>query len=213
MPVIDDLKEQRKSLFDELLAFDEARKSERAKVEDPTKLTDEERSAYDEAEGNYLAEVKRRDQEITLLDERIEAEETLEKRRVDAAKHAPAISHIVEPATYRKDNTQEASWLHDMAVVYDSRVVGSLRGANPTASRERLSRHGKEMDELLPKRAADRERRAMEIIEQGIPARERRNFKAEIFERGGRVASGTEARVNPNITFGQGGEFVQSRAA
>ena len=206
--LVEQLKEQRKTLLDAMVTFVDARKETRAQIEDLTKLTEDERTAYAEAERQFLVDVEARDNEITELDARIKSEEAIEKRRAEAAAHAPLISGIKEPATYRKDNTQEASWLHDMAVVYDSRTVGSLRGANPTASRERLSRHGKEMDELLPKRAAERERRALEIIEQGIPARERRSFHGEIFERGGRVASGTEARVNPNITFGQGGEFV-----
>lgn len=209
-PLVDQLRELQSEGAAELKRLLEAHKEERAKV-DPTTLPDDEaRTAHAAtlatADETFKASFDAKKKEFDDRKEQITREIDVESRLADAAAHASP-ARVTDPLTYRRDNAHEVSYFADLYATW-GKCSQPPRGVNQTDARERMRRHADEMLVEYPKRAASREARALKAIEDGIPARELRKFDGEVFERASRVAgSGSESRVNPSTTLGQGGEF------
>jgi HK97 family phage major capsid protein len=160
----------------------------------PTKeareLTDDESTKFEE----LSAKIKRFDADVDrLLAEdarKAEAEraaaEILAAGGGDAGTGAQA-RVTSEPMTY--DKYSDASYFRDIATI----AAAQLTGADPSAARERLSRHAREVEVEARTNPAVRE------MLNGI----QRDMKF----RSGAVTD-FEKRVNPNTTAGTGGEFV-----
>lgn len=201
-PLIEQLHEKRTTLIDEAGEAVEQRKTERqefeAREQSDNKPTDEERTAFAEAEESFNEDFQRRQGEIATLDRRIAEEEIRERRREDAAR-ASRVQVVSEPLTYRGDNAHEVSYFRDLATVSLPSVASRMK--DPGGARERLEAHAAEMNVEMPKRNVERERRAQQRIaeaEARSTGGQRRGFETSPFEQ----------RVNPNRTDGQGGYFV-----
>jgi len=234
LPLLDQLRAQRKELSEDLVKFLDARNVEREtyekRVQDGKetakalasddersahrKRTDEERAAFDAAEDQFEADFDAREKQIKRVEQRIREEKRREKAEAAAAKasrQSPSMSVTKEPLTYREDNAREISYFGDIVRI-SPQLAGYLGevddGTNSSSSAlDRLQRHAKETESWLPKRAAERERRA----EAQIEAAERSftgSFVPGLVQRRGLDASPFERRVNPNRTDGQGGYFV-----
>lgn len=216
--LLDQLRALHAQKVDEQAAAVEARKAERAAFEqrsttfgqdgNPTdeerSAFDSERSAFDSAEAAFGAAFDQRDAEIATVRRRIAEQEALEESRALAAQAARGVTHMAEPATYRRDNAHQTSYFIDLCYT-DPKIAGSMRG-NAAESIERLMRHAKETEEWLPRRRQAAERRAEERVD-----RAEREFRASFVtgvRRGGLDTSPFERRVNANRTDGQGGYFV-----
>lgn len=155
-------------------------------------LTDDEGSKFTK----YIERVKQLDAEIATA----EAADELHRAQAAAvANVAPAVvADNVGGAVVRRErltydefqpNLRNGgnSWALDMALVAAGQKDAGYTGRAAEA-RQRLAQHAKEVD----------------IEMRGKSAAERRDFDRFMEERGGSV----EQRVNPNTTFGTGGEFV-----
>lgn len=184
------------------------RSSSFAAIEKPS---DDQRKAYDAERSTFLADEtafgeahQQRMDEIRSLDQRIDEQELVERRRTDAAdKSRHEVRVTSEPLTYRADNAHEVSYFRDLATAQLPAVASRMK--DPGGAVERLQRHAKELEAEMPKRAEARERRAQEQID-----RAEREFTGSV---GGMIQRGLngnpfEKRVNPNRTDGQGGYFV-----
>lgn len=215
MPDIDSLTQleklqaRREEAVNELASLVDKREEARSAFEarensQDAKPSDEERSAEVVAEEEFGKQFDAREREVHSLDRRIREQEAIEQRRQIAAKAAsPSISVTSEPLTYRKDNAKETSYFFDLAARYHTGAAN--KHPDPNGALERLERHAKEMSVEMPKRDAERSRRAQEQID-----RAEREFTGSL--RGvtarGLDVSPFEQRTNPNRTDGQGGYFV-----
>ena len=212
--LLDQLRDKRKDAVSEWADMIEAREGERSKFEErealaegePNRPTDAERDAFAEAEAEFKSVSDEREAAIKALDKRIKEQKKVESARADAASEAAersVWSVTSEPMTYREDNKREVSYFADMAAMYHSTAGQKLdRGA----AVERLNRHAQEIDIEMPKRRAERERKAAAQVESA-----ERDFRGSFIQgvdRRGLDASPFEKRVNPNRTDGQGGYFV-----
>lgn len=197
---LEKLREQRKALAAERDAII-------AGAEQRGELTAADQTAFDE---KRAAIRKLDDEDIPAMEARIADVET-EEQRAQAAADARAKDNQTgrktggarvtnEPATYGRG--QRHSYFLDLARDQLGRGDGD---GGVQAARDRLQRHGKELQVELPAREARRQQaadRALDNIEgrggRALTAEER----ASVFERG------MEHRVNPNRTDGQGGYFV-----
>jgi hypothetical protein len=204
MSLLSDLREQRKSLIDELGAAVDKRTADRATFEALTEPTDELRSAEVGAETAFGADFDARQVAIKTLDRRIDEAELLERRTAEAAGASRNdVQVTAEPMTYRSDNAAKISYFRDLACAQVPAIASRLD--DPTAANERLQRHAKEMSVELPKREAARERRAQAQADSA-----EREFRGSVggLDRRGLNESPFERRVNPSRLDGQGGYFV-----
>jgi HK97 family phage major capsid protein len=201
--LLDELREQRKTKIDEFGSAIEEREAVRVAFEariadeDETKRpSDEETAEYRAADDKFADESDERQAALKSLDRRIDEQKQIEKRRAQAAKKADPDRASVgeEPLTYRRDNANEFSYFRDLAAVSNPTFAASMRAGSPEQSRERLFHHAAEMEIEGPARAAKREARARDQVDEanGRPL----------------VESPFERRVTPNRTDGQGGYFV-----
>lgn len=196
--LLEELREQRSKLLNDIGSAIEARQTERTTFEARTDATDEDRSTFAVAETAFGEAHEQRKAALAKLDKRIDEAELQERRRADAAaasRGEPTVKS--EPLTYRRDIGATVSYFRDLASMHRPGEVG-----DPTAARERIQRHAQEMEVEMPKRRAARERRAQAAIDRAernftgsFPGAEARGFDYDPFER----------RVNPNRTDGQGG--------
>jgi HK97 family phage major capsid protein len=212
--LLEQLLDKRKTLLDEIGTQIEGRETERTQMEqraadkdESKRPTAEERTAFTEAEATFAADFAAREQEIKDLTRRIDQQELQELRRTEASRASrPSISVTREPMTYRSDNAEEFSYFKDLACSQLPNVAASMRSTGPDEARERLQRHGKEIDVEMPKRLEARERRARKQVDEA-----EKDFTGSFVDGPGRrglAATPFERRVNPNRTQGQGGYFV-----
>lgn len=165
-------------------------------------LTEEENAEF----GKATEALKAHDDKISEVRGQIEAAEAAEKRATannelaarlgqtgTEAPARPSVRVLSEPMVYGRGSKH--SYFLDMARAELGRGDGD---GGVQAARERLARHGKELDIELPSRERRREERAREDLGRidGMSQRARESA----FER--------ETRVNPNRTDGQGGYAV-----
>ncbi|MEW2518134.1 phage major capsid protein [Actinacidiphila alni] len=160
---------------------------EAAQKDERTKLTDDERVAFEAGE----QEIRDIDARIAELDEQIRADEAAEatRRRYDIK---PEVEVRSEPLTYQQGSGH--SYFLDLARMQLNR--GDADGG-VSAAVARLKRHGAEMDVEFPRREKARQDAAERDRDQ-LDREVRRGNRGTIFEK----------RVNPNRTDGQGGYFV-----
>lgn len=214
--VLDGLKDRRGEISTEWDALIDTREKERTEFEARTKdedeakrPSDEERDAYALAEEEFRTESKEFERQYGELDERIGVLEGKAKRSKVAEEHTPAVERVTEPQVYRKDNAHELSYFRDLIG-----TERSLRGRVAPeggwgAAEERLSKHGKMMEDVIEVREKKATRDAEREIEdaegefrQGMGIRQR-GFDASPFEK-----RALEQRVNPSRAPGAGGEFA-----
>ena len=205
--LLDELRSKRKELSEALVADLDARNVERDSFEKAQAPSDEDRAAFDDAEAKFNSDFVARTSEIDSIKRRIKEEKRRQEALADAAKasRSGSVSITSEPMTYREDNGTEVSYFRDLALT-DPRVAQHM-GDSSADALARLQRHAQETETWLPKRAADRERRAQKEID----AAERQftgSFGGGMVQRRGLDSSPFERRVNPNRTDGQGGYFV-----
>ena len=211
--LLDQRRDKRKAAVDEWASMIDAREGERAAFEErlaldesePNRPTDAEREAFAASEKKFKSTSDKRQAAIDALDKRIKEQKKVEKARTSADEEARKVgqAHVIsEPMTYREDNQRDHSYFHDLASVYHTTFgQKSDRGA----AVERLNRHSQEIEVEMPKRRAERERRAQAQIDQA-----EREFRTSVVgaRPGGLTTSPFESRVNPNRTDGQGGYGV-----
>ncbi|SFF11531.1 phage major capsid protein, HK97 family [Actinacidiphila alni] len=160
---------------------------EAAQKDERTKLTDDERAAFDAGE----QEIRDIDARIAELDEQVRGDEAAEatRKRYDIK---PEVEVRSEPLTYQEGSGH--SYFLDLARMQLNRGDGDGGVSEAVA---RLKRHGAEMDVEFPKRERARQA-AAERDRDALDREVRRGNRGTIFEK----------RVNPNRTDGQGGYFV-----
>jgi HK97 family phage major capsid protein len=148
-------------------------------------MTAEEGAAFNEKRDA----IKAADDEIKVVEARISELEEIEERGQRAEeirqRQGGGVTVTREPLTYERGNG--ASYFLDLA---------NAQFKGDTEARERLQRHGREMDVELPRRDKRREEKAYQEM-RGISDLPEQ-FRESAFER----------RTNPNRTDGQGGYFV-----
>ena len=204
--LLDQLRGHRRTKIEERAAALTKREKERSTFESRKDATEEEREAFANAETAFDAAFDQMSAEIDTLDRRIKEQKAQEVARRAAAKASrpEGVAHVQDPLTYREDNAGAVSYFHDLA--YTNPTVAGAIGGNASEALDRLMRHAKETEDWLPKRQAERERRAEKRIEAAERAF-RDSFVTGV-RRGSFDASPFERRVNPNRTDGQGGYFV-----
>lgn len=227
--LLDKLREQRIAKVDSWAEFisnrekDHAEFEERSGTDEFKALPDEERQTalegFRAAEAAFKAENEERKTAIEELDQRISDQEDIERRRNEAAAasaKSPAMSIVDEPLTYRKDNAyagmEQRSYYRDLALVHGPGITLQTGGSRDLAQ-ERLLRHGKEMDVIMPARQKEAERRAraqFEAAETEFLMSHRDPKVDRVLQeiRNGVSYNPFEARVTPNETQGQGGYFI-----
>lgn len=190
------LRKQRELLLSQRKTAAEARDAVlAAPTAESRDLNAAEKTAFDEKR----AAVKKIDDDLADLNNRITDLEEDEKREQTAAQMLAQAGQTgeqrgrggattVEPLTYNRHNG--SSYFHDMA-------RAQFRADHSAA--DRLARHAAEMRVEMPAREKRREDRARtQMDEMGEQERWRDEQRASAFEQ----------RVNPNRTDGQGGYFV-----
>lgn len=186
--------------------------------------TDEERAAFEAAEVAFGATSDQREASITELDKRIAEAEKQQRRIAEAAAaHQGAASVTYEPHTYRRDNAggqRGVSYYRDLAQVMVEGI--SFDSTNRTASLARLEQHAREVEKEMPKRAAERARRARtqvaewEQLDADRQSRGRRSrgycevspLLYDPFVMRDGFDPMAEYRVEPNRADGYGGYFI-----
>jgi HK97 family phage major capsid protein len=198
--LLEQLREKRSEILNEMATAIEARQTARTEFEARTDATDEHRSTFAAAETAFGAEHEARKAELVKIDQRIDEQELIERRRADAASASRSdVSVTSEPLTYRADNAHERSYFRDLAATQVPAVAQALRGGYRDEAVERLQRHAAEMNVEMPKREAERERRARADVDRA---------ERDATGNRGLATSPFEKRVNPNRTDGQGGNFI-----
>jgi len=147
------------------------------------KATSEKRDTLNEAEQTRFAQLETEIREIDARVKELDEQIVRDDQAADIAKRyrlsQPGDGVKAEPLTYHRGAT--SSYFIDLA---------NATLFNNSEARERLQRHGQEMDVEMPKREAQRTAKAAQEL-RGID-------RGSVFEK----------RVNPNRTDGQGGNFV-----
>lgn len=181
------------------------------------KPTDDEQAAHVEARSNYATDedLDRREAELREFDVRIVEQTEIERRRdeaAEAAKPSANVQIVSEPRTYERYKAQGehgVSFYRDFAVAELDGLA--IQGTNRRDARKRLDRHAEEMRRELPKRQQAAEARARKQFQEAEGAQRASLF--DPFHRGVvpntiDFGPGMEQRVEPNLTPGQGGNFV-----
>jgi HK97 family phage major capsid protein len=213
--LLDQLRTLRATKVEEWGTMIDARETERAEFEarratEADKITDDDVEAYRKAETDFKSAVDLHEAGIVELDERIRQHEEIVARRAAAAsEHKGNIVLVSEPMTYRPDpeykdgSGKSVSYFRDLAAMFHPLAQSRLHDVS--GARDRLTRHAKEIEVELPKRAADREARAQRQVDEA----EREFTGSFVGSRSqGMQTNPFEKRVNPNRTDGQGGYFV-----
>lgn len=234
--LLDRLEEQRTKLHEDWAELVNQRETERAEFEERTNseefkaLQDEARdteiTAFRAAEEAFKAENERRKLAFEEMDERVNDQREIHRRREEAeqASRSPKLSIGREELTYdwhKARGLDGLSYYRDVAMVHGP-AVSFRTGGTRDQAQARLIRHGQEMDVEMPKRAKEREARAMlqfheaeqEFYEKNAKSLFDRGIRSQEIERimhearNGLSYSPFERRVEPNVAQGQGGYFV-----
>lgn len=193
---------------------DEVRRFEERQSSKSERPTDDEVREFNAAHERRKAQVRDKLAELKEFDDRLQVQGDISRSREIAAKHSRGefgkVELVSEPLTYRADNERQHSYFLDLAAAHNSEfrsIPGRVDGWE-----ERLNSHSKQMEEVLPKRAEARKRRAEEQIEQaerefrgryGIP---HRGFDVSPFERWTQARSdAAQEQRAPTRIVGQGG--------
>ncbi len=112
---------------------------------------------------------------------------------------------VKSPLTYRADNVGEHSYFRDLVAVNDPGAASGMPSVSVDEARARLDRHAAEMRVEMPKRSAERERRAARQVEEA-EHRFRRSVGLPTWR--GLDFSPFERRTTPSRIQGNGGYFV-----
>jgi HK97 family phage major capsid protein len=207
--------DRRAELAGEVDPLIEEREKEHAEFEareaaekDEDKPTDEERTVFIEAEEAFNKRVQANLKEIKSLDFRIERQELVEHGRelaTRASEREASTSVVIthEPEVYgRHREAKGASYYLDLAAKMRPDLRSEL-GSKIDGFAERLEKHGKMMDELLPKREQQRKR----VAERQIERAEMETRGRLGIQRRGLDVSPFEKRA-PSREPGQGGYAV-----
>lgn len=206
---LDELRELQDNLKAADTAAIEAREAEREAYEARADKTDADHQAFIDAERSYREAAAKRKTERSGVKQRIEDQETLEKRR-EAAARATSEPHVEvrsEPLTYRQDNAHEIAYYADLLATLHPQYREHLPHRAASTAPDRLQRHASEMAVEMPKIEAERRRRAEKEIENSVETRVAANM-GNPFKRGNDSPWGVEQRVTPSRTDGYGGYFV-----
>jgi replicative DNA helicase len=131
--LLEQLREKRSEILNEMATAIEARQTARTEFEARTDATDEHRSTFAAAETAFGTEHEARKAELVKIDQRIDEQELIERRRADAASASRSdVSVTSEPLTYRADNAHERSYFRDLAATQVPAVAQALRAATAT---------------------------------------------------------------------------------
>ena len=157
------------------------------------------------AEKEFREEVKPLLKEIKSLDLRIEQQELIERSKELAAKASgPSVVVTREEETYRDGDKDSPSYFVDLAAHLNPNIR-SKHGTRADGFAERLEKHNRQMQDVLPRSARRRDRRAerqIEAAENSRPASVSRRMRSRGFE-----TSPFEKRA-PSRLDGQGEFFV-----
>ncbi len=172
--LLEKLQDKRTELAAKVEPLIQAREKEHSEFEardqsekDEDKPTDEERTAFAEAEKRFDAEVEGMTKELAALALRIERQELVERGRENAAGAARGFGAIVvrEEEVYARQGDRNAhSYYIDLAAKLRPEARSQL-GLKADGFEERLEKHAKMMADVLPKRDLQRQRRAEEQVE------------------------------------------------
>lgn len=200
--LLEDLQDKRSKLVAELDTLIDAREEAIKEIEAREETSDEQKAADQEASDDFRSSLQELEADIAPLTARIEQQEKKAERRKNAKSTTVEVTN--EPAIYRKDNaeSENRSYFRDFLVNYPEH-----RHLAPRGARERMERHGREMDDHLEKRALENKRKAEVGIEQA-EAEFRSGLPGHVGARGFADDSPFERRANPSRETGHGGEFV-----
>ena len=154
--------------------------------ESRTALTEKEERKFESLTGD----IEKADKSLKAFRKTLEREDKAAKAAASTASeeraHEPVAYVTSEPAVYDAENKRGGSYFQDLGTI--AAASARLGGGDPTAARERMARNDREV--AVEMRKADE--------------KTRRTFDSFVSNEGG----STEKRVNPNTTFGTGGEFV-----
>jgi Phage capsid family len=171
--LLEQLQEKRAALAAKVEPLIEKREKEhadfetRTKDEDETKRpTDDERTSFAEAETRFDTEVADLTKEIKALDLRIERQELVTRSAEIAAKAGRNdVTVGSEPEVYRRNGERDSpSYYIDLACRAHPALASKL-GPKADGYAKRLDEHSKMIEDVMPKREAQRQRRAEAQIE------------------------------------------------
>jgi HK97 family phage major capsid protein len=209
--LLERLETRRTELLDEAGPLIDQREVERTEFEAREDATDDDRATFDEAERAFDADLRSRTREIDSLNQRIDQQQLVEARRELAARASRSegtrTSVTNEPEVYRQDGDSKApSYFIDLMAKLRPDLRSKL-GSKSDGFEERLAKHSKMWEELLPRREAERERKAVRQAE-AAELEFRRSFRSHVgVEVRGFDTSPFESRA-PSRIPGQGGYFV-----
>lgn len=184
---------------------EEHEKYEARSASEDDKPSDEERAAFATAESTFHDEVQPLIREMKGLDLRIERQELSERSKELAAgaSRSSGVQILREPEVYAEGDKDSPSYFIDLAAHLNPNIRAKL-GPRADGFPERLEKHNQMMQDVIPKRQAEKDRRAERQIEEAelhtrrtINPREIRGFEDSPFE-----------RRAPSRLDGQGGFFV-----
>lgn len=202
--LLEDLRDRRHSLgseWDKLIDENEQRIAAYEEAEE------KDSEAHQAAEDDFRSSSEQFAADMKQLDARIEQQEEKEQRMKAAAENSVEVSsraRIDEPLVYREDNAHEHPYLFDLML--RDQKVRELTTMDARAGLERLEKHGRQMEELLPKRENERKRAAEADIEKSELRARASLGRAGVRQQ--ELVSPFERRVSPNRLPGQGGEMI-----
>lgn len=221
--LLERLTTKRQVAFDSWAKFIEDREKVEAdfesRSETETPPSEAEATAHVEARVSYRARADQLQADVENWDQRIADQEQILRDKAkaeEAAAEAERSSSAVityEPRTYERYKAQGddgVSYYRDLAAALVKGVT--FRNTDAASSMTRLQQHSKELDRDMPKRVAERDRRArkqLEEVERRSQLTRRGSYLPFDAFRSGAVANPfMEQRVEPNSTQGQGGYFI-----
>lgn len=195
-----DLEQKRDEQGRSLDALIDERETARQEFEALDEPTEEQRKAEEAAELDFRSAVEDLEHEIHALDERVDHQQGKEQRRQKAELVTVKDNALVkEPLVYTPDNPGQ--YWQDLMMrdrkVQEATILDWRKGL------ERLERHGRQMEELIPKEEQRRKDEAEKATEAAEYEARRTSFTQQR-----ELVSPFERRVSPSREPGHGGEFV-----
>ena len=202
--LLEDLRSKRDTIMADWNKLIDEREAALTALEAREETTEDDTKADEAAELDFRAASEDLEGQIAALDERISTQEKKAERLKNAERSAiSGVESVKEPLVYREDNQNEHSYMVDICSTDPKLAQAMITDAR--AARERIVRHGKQMEEVIPQREEQRAREAEAQMEQA--EREfRSSFKGRVSQR--ELVSPFEKRVSPSRAPGQGGEFI-----
>ena len=198
-----DLEQKRDERGRELDTLIDEREAARLQFEALEEPEDEQVKAEDASELDFRAQVENLEQEMNALAERVEQQRGKEQRRQNAEMVVVSDrAKITEPMVYTPDNPGQ--YWQDLMM--RDRKVQEATILDWRSGLERLERHGRQMEEVIPKEEAERKRSAEKAIETAEANARGSLGRQGVLQR--ELVSPFERRVSPSREPGHGGEFV-----